>query len=87
MDKKTLPQFLLLNFHETTRHFSLGSQKSEYPRIFRVTGANQNARKLLSTDLVNTNKKYLEKGCVPGLHTYVPIESHSDRWFGGFVNR
>ena len=28
---------------------------SEYPRIFRVTGASQNARKLLSTDLVNTN--------------------------------
>ena len=37
-----------------TRHFSLGSQNSEYPRIFRVTGANRNARKLLSTDLVNT---------------------------------
>ena len=29
----------------------------EYPRIFRVTGANQNARKLLSTDLVNTKTK------------------------------
>ena len=43
------------NFRETTRHFSLGSQNSEYPRIFRVTGANQNARKLLSTDLVNPN--------------------------------
>ena len=28
------------------------------PRIFRVTGANQNARKLLSTDLVNTNIIY-----------------------------
>ena len=27
---------------------------SEYPRMFLVTGANQNARKLLSTDLVNT---------------------------------
>ena len=35
--------------------FSLRSQNSEYPRIFQVTGANQNARKLLSTDLVNTN--------------------------------
>ena len=33
-------------------------QNSEYPRIFRVTGANQNARKLLSTDLVNTNDDY-----------------------------
>ena len=28
--------------------------------IFRVTGANQNARQLLSTDLVNTNKRYSE---------------------------
>ena len=26
--------------------------------IFRVTGANQNARKLVSTDLVNTNNNY-----------------------------
>ena len=31
------------------------SVSSEYPRIFRVTGANQNAQKLPSTDLVNTN--------------------------------
>ena len=30
----------------------------EYPRIFQVTGANQNARKLLSTDLVNTKCIY-----------------------------
>ena len=48
------------NFRETTRHFSLRSQNSEYPRIFRVTGANQNARILLSTDLVNTNQYYPE---------------------------
>ena len=41
------------------KHFSLRSQNSEYPRILRVTGANQNARKLLSTDLVNTNYYYL----------------------------
>ena len=40
------------------RHFSLRSQNSEYPRIFRVTGTNQNARKLLSTDLVSTNLIY-----------------------------
>ena len=33
---------------------SLRSQKSEYPRISQVTGDNQNARKLLSFDLVNT---------------------------------
>ena len=46
------------NFRETTRHFSLRSQNSEYLRIFRVTGANQNARILLSTDLVNTNNNY-----------------------------
>ena len=28
-------------------------QKSEYSRTFQVTGVNQNARRLLSTDLVN----------------------------------
>ena len=50
--------FFFLNFREMTRHFSLRSQNSEYPRIFRVTGVNQNARKLLSTDLVNTNSCY-----------------------------
>jgi len=60
MDKKTLFQCLLQNFRETTGHFSLRSQNSEYPRIFRVTGANQNARKLLSTDLVNTKVRYQE---------------------------
>ena len=43
-----------------TRHFSLRSQNSEYPRIVQVTGANQNARKLLSTDLVNTSINYHE---------------------------
>ena len=37
------------------RHFSLSLQNSEYQRIFQVMGANQNAQKLLSTDLVNTN--------------------------------
>ena len=31
----------------------------KYPRIFQVTGANQNARKLLSTDLVNTKLFYM----------------------------
>ena len=29
------------------------NQKSEHPRIFQVAGANENVRKLLSTDLVN----------------------------------
>ena len=55
MKKKRFFNFFFSNFRETTRHFSLRSQNSEYPRIFQVTGANQNARKLLSTDLVNTN--------------------------------
>ena len=32
--------FFFWNFHETTRHFSLLSQNSEYPRKFQVTGAN-----------------------------------------------
>ena len=35
--------------------FWIPYQNSEYPRIFGVTGANQNVQKLLSTDLVNTN--------------------------------
>ena len=34
-------------------------QNSGYPRMFRVTGANHNARKLLSTDLVNTKCIYM----------------------------
>ena len=39
------------------------SQNSEQPRIFRVTGGNQNSRKLLFIDLVNTNLDYsLGKG-------------------------
>ena len=41
------------------RAIFLSVRKSEYPRIFQVTGANQNARKLLSTDLVNTNDDYI----------------------------
>ena len=40
--------------------FRISSQNSEYSRIFRVKGANQSARKLLSTDLVNTNAGYSE---------------------------
>ena len=57
--KKCFFNFFFWNFRETTRHFSL----SEYPRIFQVTGANQNARKLLSTDLVNTKMLYLRFVC------------------------
>ena len=60
--KKRFFNFFFWNFRETTRQFSLRSQNSEYPSIFRVIGANQNARKLLSTDLVNTNRKYRSDG-------------------------
>ena len=45
--KERFFNFFFWDFRETTR-----SQNSEYPRIFQVMGANQNARKLLSTDLV-----------------------------------
>jgi len=58
--KKRFFNFFFWNFHEMTYHFSLRSQNSEYPRIFRITGANQNLRKLLSTDLVNTNRFYFD---------------------------
>ena len=57
--KKHFFNFFFWNFRETTRYISLHSQNSEYPRIFEVTGANQNAWKLLSTDLVNTKQNYL----------------------------
>ena len=56
--KKTFLQFLLLTLSRKTCHLSLCSQNSEYPRILQVMGANQNARKLLSTDLVDTNTIY-----------------------------
>ena len=61
--KKCFFNFFFWNFRETTRHLSLRSQNSEYPRIFQVTGANQNARKLLSTDLVNTKMLCLRFVC------------------------
>ena len=54
MDKKTLLRFLLLKLSRNDANFFLRLQNSEYPRIFRVKGANQNTRKFLSTDLVNT---------------------------------
>ena len=59
--------FFFWNFRETTRHFSLRSQNSEYPMIFRVTGADQNARKLLSTDFVNTNNCYADRSPLRGI--------------------
>ena len=52
--KKRFLNFFFWKFRATTHHFSLCLQNSEYPRTFQVTGANQNSRKLLSTDLVNT---------------------------------
>ena len=48
----------LLKLSRNEKPFWIPSQNSEYLRIFRVTEANQNARKLLSTDLVNTTNKY-----------------------------
>ena len=66
--------FFFWNFRETTRHFSLCSQNNEYPRIFQVTGANQNARKLLFTDLVNTKNGYFplwdQGSCSAGILCY-----------------
>ena len=72
--KKCFFNFFFWNFRETTRHFSLRSQNSEYPRIFQVTGANQNARKLLSTDLVNSNN-YCPLTCL-----YMNI-CHSEKYY------
>ena len=48
-------KFRLSKMHRSKTPFSLRLQNSEYPRIFRVTGANQNARNVLFTNLVNTN--------------------------------
>ena len=57
MDKKNAASLMdtISSFESFAKKVSLRSQNSEYPRIFQVTGANQNAQKLLSTDLVNTN--------------------------------
>ena len=58
MDKKNAPALMAtISSSETLakRRAIFLSVNSEYPRMFRVTEANQNARKLLSTDLVNTN--------------------------------
>ena len=48
----------LLKLSRNEKPIEIPSQNSEYPRIFWVREANQNARKLLSTDLVNTTNKY-----------------------------
>ena len=44
--------------------------------IFRVTGANQNARKLLSTDLLNTNESDSYKGHLNMLNRKCAEKSH-----------
>ena len=93
MDKKRFFNFFFWNFRETTRHFSLRSQNSEYPWIFQVTGTNQNARKLLSTDLVNTNFRYslFTKSCIHPLKVYWevtkwPVPSWPDSSIGGALH-
>ena len=53
-------KFHLSRLSRNEKPYWISSQNSEYPRIFRVKGANRNARKLLSTDLVNTNRQYFE---------------------------
>ena len=73
MDKKTLLQFLLLKPSRNDAPFFSPFANTEYPRIFQVTGANQNARKLLSTDLVNTKLKYLAQ-TVRHDRSYQPIK-------------
>ena len=45
----------LLKLSRNEKPFWITSQNNEYPRKFRVKGANQKARKLLFTNLVNTN--------------------------------
>ena len=48
--------FVFQKYLEMRRHLGCGRKTvSSHMRIFRVTGANKNARKLLFTDLVNTN--------------------------------
>ena len=50
-------KFHLSKLSPKEKPFWIPSQNSEYPRIFRVPGANQKAPKSLSTDLVNTKTR------------------------------
>ena len=60
--KKTLVSIFSSETFAKRRAIVLSVRKTvNIRRIFRVTGANQNARKLLSTDLVNTNMRILKK--------------------------
>ena len=54
---------------------------SEYPRIFQVTGANQNAQKLLSTDLVNTKTTYLKGFFLENLWRHFIDEVKQKIWY------
>ena len=77
MDKKTLLQFLPLKLSPNDAPFLSAFANSEYPRIFQVTGANQNA--LLSTDLVNTNIHYYPYGHVPPGELFLDIVPWSEK--------
>ena len=80
--RKRFFNFFFSNFRETTRRFSLRSQNSEYPRIFQVTGANQNARELLSTDLVNTNGNSINNNALVRFpFPFLLISSHCSHLF------
>ena len=63
------------------------SQKSEYSRTFQVTGVNQNARRLLSTDLVNIKLAYFfsTTSFEPVIIVYASIDSVSGIIFCDFV--
>ena len=54
----TARSYLSIKLSRNEKPFWISSQNSEYPGIFPVTGANQNARKSLSTDLVKTDLDY-----------------------------
>ena len=60
------PKFnFFLVFVCTTTSFIAQISSSELSELFRViTGANKNARKLLFTDLVNTNKQYVRRALI-----------------------
>ena len=58
----------------------LRSQNSEYPRIFRVKGANQNARKLLFTDSVNINTGYFTPTEKPKESRFRQLSSFGWSW-------
>ena len=61
------------------------SHNSEWPRIFRFTGANQNVPKLIFTDLVNTNTGYCvrrdsNRKVLPPFNPPTPHYTDTDRY-------